>query len=99
MIERARWALALAAIAWLASAGPARAADAEGGDYDPRSTAWNGMASFVGLAEGMGFTVAPVSSLEWSELVGGRHPGARSTRSSGSTPAGSARSSRPAATR
>jgi hypothetical protein len=56
------------AIAWLAGARPARAADAEGGDYDPRSTAWNGMASFVGLAEGMGFSVAPVSSLEWSDL-------------------------------
>ena len=26
------------------------------------------MASFVGLAEGMGFSVSPVSSLEWSEL-------------------------------
>jgi hypothetical protein len=61
-------AAAAVAIAGLAGAGPARAADAEGGDYDPRSTAWNGMASFVGLAEGMGFSVTPVSSLEWSEL-------------------------------
>ncbi len=37
-------------------------------DYDPHSQAWNGMASFVGLAEGMGFEVTAVSSLEWSEL-------------------------------
>ncbi|CAN5207735.1 hypothetical protein BH11MYX1_BH11MYX1_32790 [soil metagenome] len=37
-------------------------------DYDPHSTAWNGMAQFVALAEGMGFEVTPVSELEWSEL-------------------------------
>jgi len=37
-------------------------------DYDPSSTAWNGMASFVGLAEGMGFEVTPVNALEWSDL-------------------------------
>jgi len=37
-------------------------------DYDPHSQEWNGMASFVGLAEGMGFEVSPVASLEWSEL-------------------------------
>jgi hypothetical protein len=30
-------------------------------DYDPHSTAWNGMAQFVALAEGMGFEVTPVS--------------------------------------
>ena len=41
---------------------------AELADYDPQSTAWNGMASFVALAEGMGFEVVPVSSLEWSDL-------------------------------
>jgi hypothetical protein len=46
-------------------AGEARAEDA---DYDPHSSAWNGMASFVGLAEGMGFDITPVSSLEWSDL-------------------------------
>jgi hypothetical protein len=50
------------------AAPPVRAADGDGSDYDPRSTAWNGMASFVGLAEGMGFTVSPVNTLEWSEL-------------------------------
>ncbi len=37
-------------------------------DYDPHSTAWNGMAQFVALAEGMGFEVTPVSELEWSDL-------------------------------
>jgi hypothetical protein len=37
-------------------------------DYDPRSSAWNGMAQFVALAEGGGYTVTPVSELEWSEL-------------------------------
>jgi hypothetical protein len=66
-MRAAHW-LAAVAIAWLAGAHPARAADAQGSDYDPRSTAWNGMASFVGLAEGMGFSVTPVTSLEWGEL-------------------------------
>src|SRR6185295_15908405 len=47
---------------------PARAADPPPADYDPHSTAWNGMASFVGLAEGMGFEVTAVASLEWNEL-------------------------------
>lgn len=48
--------------------GTASAQTADLGDYDPRSTAWNGMATFVGLAEGMGYEVTPVSSLEWGEL-------------------------------
>jgi hypothetical protein len=43
----------------------------DGADYDPRSTAWNGMASFLGLAEGMGFEVSAVSSLEWGDLSAG----------------------------
>ncbi|HEX4416768.1 MAG TPA: DUF4350 domain-containing protein [Kofleriaceae bacterium] len=64
-------ALVLAGLA-ARDAGPARAAPPplalETDDYDPHSTAWNGMASFVGLAEGMGFEVTPVSLLEWSEL-------------------------------
>lgn len=55
----------VALLALLVSAGVARA---DGDDYDPHSTAWNGMASFVGLAEGMGFEVTSVSSLEWSDL-------------------------------
>ncbi|MGE0402838.1 MAG: DUF4350 domain-containing protein [Kofleriaceae bacterium] len=37
-------------------------------EYDPYSQAWNGMASFVGLAEGMGFSVSPKVSLEWGEI-------------------------------
>ena len=56
----------LIALAVLLVTGEAHADDTA--DYDPRSTAWNGMASFVGLAEGMGFEVSPVSSLEWSDL-------------------------------
>jgi hypothetical protein len=47
---------------------PALAQSVEISDYDPRSQAWNGMATFVGLAEGMGYEVTPVSSLEWGEL-------------------------------
>jgi hypothetical protein len=46
---------------------PARAADIP--DYDPRSTAWNGLSNFVALAEGMGFEVTPVARLEWSDLT------------------------------
>lgn len=38
-------------------------------DYDPRSNAWNGMATFVGLAEGMGYEVEPVSTLQWDQLT------------------------------
>jgi hypothetical protein len=37
-------------------------------DYDPKSAAWNGLARLVALAEGMGFEVDAVSSLEWGEL-------------------------------
>jgi hypothetical protein len=61
-------AAAALAVACLAHAPIARAQPADSADYDPRSTAWNGMASFVGLAEGMGFEVSPVATLEWSEL-------------------------------
>ena len=49
-------------------AGTARAQSA---DYDPYSQAWNGMSSFVGLAEGMGFEVSAVSQLDWDELTAG----------------------------
>lgn len=44
------------------------AAAQEAADYDPYSQAWNGMSSFVGLAEGMGFEVTAVGQLEWGEL-------------------------------
>jgi hypothetical protein len=40
-----------------------------GSDYDPHSqSAWQGLGSLVGLAEGMGFEVDVRSSLEWSEI-------------------------------
>ena len=67
-----------AVIVVLGVATPAWAAPGAGGlalrpdpttEYDPHSQAWNGMASFVGLAEGMGFTVTPVSSLEWGDVT------------------------------
>ncbi|MGE3547142.1 MAG: DUF4350 domain-containing protein, partial [Kofleriaceae bacterium] len=59
----------LAAFACAVTAAPALAdPDAGDADYDPHSQSWNGMASFVGLAEGMGFTVEAMTSLEWSEL-------------------------------
>jgi len=48
--------------------GLARAEPVEIADYDPHSSAWNGMAQFVALAEGMGFEVTPVSDLEWGSL-------------------------------
>ena len=67
--------LALAFVCALVAAAPAARAqlpslnaDAANADYDPQSTAWNGMASFVGLAEGMGFEVSSVGSLEWGDL-------------------------------
>lgn len=59
--------LALACLCLCALAGPARAEDG-GDDYDPYSSQWNGMSSFVGLAEGMGFEVGVVSALEWGDL-------------------------------
>ena len=37
-------------------------------EFDPYSQAYNGLSSFVGLAEGMGFEVAAVTQLEWDEL-------------------------------
>jgi hypothetical protein len=58
--------IAAVAAAFVALAAVARADELA--DYDPRSSAWNGMAQFVALAEGSGFTVTPVSALEWSEL-------------------------------
>lgn len=64
----ADWALVAAAP--IASAGaqtedpPAAIAD----DYDPNSTAWNGLHTFVGLVSGLGFELHPVGALEWGEL-------------------------------
>lgn len=48
------------------AAAPSTSAFAE--DYNPFSHAWNGMASFVGLAEGMGFEVRSVTQLEWNAI-------------------------------
>jgi len=66
--------LSVALAALLATALPAAAAPPPPAprdpalEYDPSSQAWNGMASFVGLAEGMGFSVTAVSSLEWGDI-------------------------------
>jgi hypothetical protein len=46
---------------------PTAHADPE--DYDPRSNAWNGLSTFVGLAEGIGFEVSSRVELDWSELT------------------------------
>src|SRR6185436_12530217 len=60
--------VALVALATVLPPGGTARAAGNDADYDPRSTAWNGMANFVGLAEGMGFEVTAVGSLEWSDL-------------------------------
>ncbi|MEZ4404604.1 MAG: DUF4350 domain-containing protein [Kofleriaceae bacterium] len=53
----------------LALAGRAGADDAPPlADYDPTSSAWNGMATFSKLASGLGYEVFPVGTLEWSDL-------------------------------
>lgn len=59
--------MAIAAV-FVVGAASAHAATSETSDYDPQSWAWNGMAQFVALAEGMGFEVSSVASLEWSTL-------------------------------
>jgi hypothetical protein len=67
----------LAALAMLARPAVAQPAPASGvsapasgfdAEYDPYSQSWNGMASFVGLAEGMGFSVDVRESLDWDTL-------------------------------
>jgi len=58
--------LARAALLLLLLASRASAQEAD--DYDPTSPAWNGMSQLVGLAEGDGYTVTPVTQLEWGEL-------------------------------
>lgn len=66
-------ALALAA-ALVGRVGAARADEppsgtaAALGDYDPSSKAWNGMATFVKVAAGLGYEVIPVGALEWGDL-------------------------------
>jgi hypothetical protein len=63
VIKRALAIAVVLAVALVAT--PARADD----DYDPKSPAWNGLARLVALAEGMGFEVDAVGSLEWGELT------------------------------
>ncbi len=68
-MRRLALAVLFAHVAWAAPAAAAPTASPDPAlEYDPRSQAWNGMASFVGLAEGMGFEVSPVSSLEWGDI-------------------------------
>jgi hypothetical protein len=63
-----RRALAAAAAALVVAMLARGAAADDLADYDPTSQAWNGMASFVSLAEGMGFEVVPKTQLDWNEL-------------------------------
>lgn len=60
---------ALAAGALAALAVPGVASAEELADYNPRSQDWNGLATFVGLVEGQGYTVDVKVQLEWSELT------------------------------
>jgi hypothetical protein len=62
-------ALAFAVVLCCDPVAPAAAAD-DIADYGPHAL-WNGMSKFIGLAEGMGFHVSTVSSLEWGELSAG----------------------------
>ena len=55
-------------IAAILCAGAARARADEISDYDPQSKAWNGLASFVAVAEGAGYEVVPVAALQWGDL-------------------------------
>lgn len=69
-MRRPALAVALALAAALV-ARPATAQDAAPeleAEYNPYSQDWNGLASFKGLAEGMGFEVEPVNTLEWGEV-------------------------------
>ncbi|MBK9031147.1 MAG: hypothetical protein IPL61_07395 [Myxococcales bacterium] len=75
MRGRARAAALAVALGLVLAAGPPVSADEPptgGGaalaDYDPSSKAWNGMATFVKLAAGLGYEVIPVGALEWGDL-------------------------------
>lgn len=70
-VGRAGRAVALVAAMGLCSTALADDPPNPAFEYDPYSQAWNGMASFVGLAEGMGFSVTPKVSLEWGEIDSG----------------------------
>ena len=61
---------ALAIVACALAAGVASAQPApEVTDYNPHSQDWNGLATFVGLVEGQGYTVDVKVQLEWGELT------------------------------
>jgi hypothetical protein len=62
-----RTLLAAAALAAIFVRAPAPAAAEDIPDYGPHAE-WNGMSRFIGLAEGMGFRVSAVSTLEWGDL-------------------------------
>lgn len=70
MTNRRAPALAVAALLAVAPAADAQPADPgmEISDYDPFSSAWNGLASFVGLAGGMGYEVKPMAALQWDDI-------------------------------
>lgn len=57
---------ALAAIVLAALAAPAAAEQPP--DYEPASQQWNGISTFIGVAEGLNFRVLPVDALEWGDL-------------------------------
>lgn len=61
-------ALAAALATTLAVPALARADGDDDTNYDPASTAWNGLTSFVGLAGGMGYEVRPMAALDWGDL-------------------------------
>lgn len=65
-----RIALAAATALALAVTAPARAEEPafDPSDYDPQSSQWNGLASFVGLAGGMGYEVKVMAALQWNDL-------------------------------
>lgn len=56
-------------LAMLCALGGIARAESDLTDYDPYSEAWNGLASFKALAEGLGFSVDIRTQLEWSELT------------------------------
>ncbi len=64
----ARATVMVSALATTATAQPSAGTPAVDAEYNPYSQQWNGLASFVGLAEGMGFEVEPVNTLEWGSV-------------------------------
>lgn len=69
-MKRALAIVALCTTVASAQPAPPAANDLES-EYNPYSQQWNGLASFVGLAEGMGFEVDAVNTLEWGDITAG----------------------------